>query len=209
MWNWRKGIPKKSDPWVRNRSWKQPEQGRHGKVTWLSLSTLGQHLKQGLPTLDPEMTTSCSLCKAEKTQNIKKWAIWKLQRGKCQFNDKSGTVLLPTWQATSCPIPSSSVQMVTKQALEKLTLVKYCSPIPASQGLFTCCSWVSYPTSGCSVHELWGHPGSSCELWVILILCKESWGPVVPLLQAQRWPSVRHCPILAPNASLGKWEELN
>lgn len=33
---------------------------------------LGQHLKQGPPTLDPEITTSCSLCRAEKTQNIKK-----------------------------------------------------------------------------------------------------------------------------------------
>lgn len=110
--------PKKSDVRVQNRSlekWKQPEQGRNGEATWLSLFTVVQHVTQGLPTLDPEITTSCFLCKAEPTQNIIKWAIWRLQREetrmKCRFNDKNGTVRIPTWQATSCPYPLVSKQL--------------------------------------------------------------------------------------------------
>lgn len=88
---------------------------------------------------------------------------------KCWLNDKNGTIPLPTQQATSCPLLSSNVQTVKKQALEELTLVKCCS-VPASQGLFTCCSWVSYPpVDGCRVPEPWGWPASSCEFgWLIL-----------------------------------------
>lgn len=149
-----------------NRSlerWKQRERGRHGEATCLSLFMLVQHVNQGLPTLDPEITTSCFLCKAEPTQNIIKWAIWRLQREE--------THEMPfQWQEWDCSHShmtshflsvSSSVQTVMKQALEKLTLVKYCSPIPASQELFTCFSWVSYPTGRCS----WALRTPSIFMW--------------------------------------------
>lgn len=140
----------------------------------------------------------------DNSKHYKMRVIWRSQRGKT-LNAGSVTRMGLFWFPNDKPLPVHFYPLVYSYETgpRKTHISKSRSPSPASW------DYLLFITGSLTPHlqqMQCSQALGTCEFWVMFwqILSENNWGPVAPLPQAQMWPSVGPCPVLAPIAFLGK-----